>query len=486
MLTYRDGTAAEDNPSLKLHPNSFLIQLCSDGIGITNPLGPKKDKHKLTLYYFLLEDLPDFVKSMLQSIGLVGIYPTKFLSIQTNRMKFFEPIIKDLNHLQTTGLVVQTFNGQLHFAFSLFAADNLASNEIGGFQQSFNSGQFCRLCHISYKFRLIPLTEISFLPRTVTTHDAYVRQAVNLFNTRPVAGVVGESPLSKLIAFHAIKSLPNDLMHDYAEEEEIDGATLARLSYDEVRTLFPKLKDRILFTKKLDLLIKQCDNIANEQLGDGDILNQSSKQTFDTCTASQSTTLTQNLLNNPSLSSNNMNGDEFDAASNIDDEVNHDETDDLEEPQQNLPTDFAFSSLPEEIQVIIDENELMKLRGHTNHRRILLNFVFKAVATTYNLLYPKANDYFLITQALLKALNISTTDANAAIYVSTIMDESDVEQLIITMNEGIENETIHNDELITLWKKTFGYRRSFIRSHTINEILEKFPGYSYTHFVSLF
>ncbi|CAF1416102.1 unnamed protein product, partial [Adineta steineri] len=697
MLTYRDGTAAIDNPSLKLHPNSFLIQLYSDGIGITNPLGPKKDKHKLTLYYFLLEDLLDFVKSMLQSIGLVGICPTKFLSIQTNRMKFFEPIINDLNHLQTTGLVVQTFNGQLHFAFSLFAADNLASNEIGGFQQNFNSGQFCRLCHISYKFRLIPLTDISFLPRTVTTNDAYVRQAVNLFNTRPVAGVVGESPLSKLIAFHAIKSLPNDLMHDYAEgvcplivlamlkeisakrlmtynqteqkihtfsygmndqvnkpptirpthltnnniigsasqklylfklmpfifhdvidqltntldiytclreiisytcsikfrkswlmyfqsltirfqslmahhlpdliipkihfvteylrtinangpatrfwcmrfeEEEIDGATLARLPYDEVRTLFPNLKDRILFTEKRDLLIKQCDNIANEQLDDGDILNQSSKQTFDTCTALQSTTSTQDLLNNPSLSSNNMNGDEFDTASNIDDEVNHDETDDLEEPQQNLPTDFAFSSLPEEIQVIIDENKLMKLRGHTNHRRILLNFVFKAVATTYNLLYPEANDYFLITQTLLKALNISTTDANAAnewreavkqkfkngrrllqntsavvqrkkekfgkdsgrfakksealsaerksdkmIYVSTIMDESDVEQLIITMNEGIENETIHNDELITLWKKTFGYRRSFVRSHTINEILDKFPGYSYTHFM---
>ncbi|CAF1453005.1 unnamed protein product [Adineta steineri] len=236
-------------------------------------------------------------------------------------------------------------------------------------------------------------------------------------------------------------------------QEEIDGATLARLPYDEVCILFPKLKDRILFTEKRDLLIKQCNNIVNEQLDDGDILNQSSKQTFDTCTTSQAITSTQDLLNNPSLSSNSMNSDAFDAASNIDDEVNHDETDDLEEPQQNLPTDFAFSSLPEEIQVIIDENELMKLRGHTNHRRILLNFVFKAVATTYNLLYPKANDYFLITQALLKALNISTTDANAAIYVSTIMDESDVEQLIITMNEGIENETIHNDELITLWKK---------------------------------
>ncbi|CAF1499096.1 unnamed protein product [Rotaria magnacalcarata] len=47
------------------------------------------------------------------------------------------------------------------------------------------------------------------------------------------------------------------------------------------------------------------------------------------------------------------------------------------------------------------------------------------------------------------------------------------------MKEGIRNGTVHNDTLNTLWKKTFGYRRLFIRSHTTNEVLEKFPGYSY-------
>ncbi|CAF4078174.1 unnamed protein product [Rotaria sordida] len=166
MLTYRDGTGAKDNPSLKLYPNSFLIQLYSDGISVTNPISPKNDEHKLTLYYFVLEDLPDVVRSMLQSIGLVGICTIKYLSLQTNRIKYFESIVKDLNYLQTAGLTVQTFNGQLHFAFSLLAADNLASHEIGGFQRNFNSGQFCRLCHISYQFRLTLLTDISFLPHT--------------------------------------------------------------------------------------------------------------------------------------------------------------------------------------------------------------------------------------------------------------------------------------------------------------------------------
>ncbi|CAF2133813.1 unnamed protein product [Rotaria magnacalcarata] len=217
MLTYRDGTGAKDNSLLKLNPNAFLIQLYSDGIGIISPIGPKKDEHKLTLYYFVLQDLPDVVRSMLQSIGLVGICCTKYLSLETNRIKYFEPIINDLNHLQTTGLSVQSFNGQLHFVFSLLAGDNLAAHEIGGFQRNFNSGQFCRLCHISYEFRLTPLTDISFLPRRVTTHNMYVQQAVKSFNTKPVAGVVGESPLSHLIGFHPIKSLPNDLMHDFAE-----------------------------------------------------------------------------------------------------------------------------------------------------------------------------------------------------------------------------------------------------------------------------
>jgi len=66
------------------------------------------------------------------------------------------------------------------------------------------------------------------------------------------------------------------------------------------------------------------------------------------------------------------------------------------------------------------------------------------------------------------------------------MDEYDLEQLVTKMKEGIENATIDNDEMNILWKKTFGYRRLFIRSHTTNEVLEKFPGYSYPCLVNIF
>ncbi|CAF4032126.1 unnamed protein product [Rotaria sordida] len=299
--------------------------------------------------------------------------------------------------------------------------------------------------------------------------------------------------------------LPHGLDIYNVREEEIDGIMLARLPFDELRALFSKLKDRVLFTEKRDILIKEWNNTANEQLDGTNTLNECSKQTFDICSASQIIASTQDLLNDTPLFCNDMNNGTSGTTSNIDSQINEDENDDLEESQQNLPLDFAFISLPEDIQLIIDENE-----------------------------YPKASDYFLITQALLKALKIPTTDANAAnewreaikqkfknerrllqkippvvqrkkekfgkgcgrsatksqalsaerkyekmIYVSSIMDECDIEQLVTTMKEGTQNGTIHNDVLSTLWKKTFGYRRLFIRSHTTNEVLEKFPGYSY-------
>jgi hypothetical protein len=58
LLTYRDGTAAINNKSLQKNMNSFLLQLYSDEVSTTNPIGPKKDEQKLLLFYYILNDLP--------------------------------------------------------------------------------------------------------------------------------------------------------------------------------------------------------------------------------------------------------------------------------------------------------------------------------------------------------------------------------------------------------------------------------------------
>jgi hypothetical protein len=85
MFSFRDGTKGK-----KMNKQTFLIQLYVDGIGVTNPIGPKKGQHKLTLVYFTLEDIPDIFRSTLNCINLVAICHTKYLDNDIKIKKFYD------------------------------------------------------------------------------------------------------------------------------------------------------------------------------------------------------------------------------------------------------------------------------------------------------------------------------------------------------------------------------------------------------------
>ncbi|CAF2188491.1 unnamed protein product [Rotaria magnacalcarata] len=217
MYDYRHGSQAEENIILRDKPDPLLFQLYIDEIGLTNPIGAKKDTQKITMVYFQLDDLPSTVKSMLQSIGLVAMCNSNYLSTKSNKKKFFDPIVQDLNILQTRGLCIPNFASRLNFVFTVLTGDHLASNDIGGFQKSFSKGYFCRHCYMNYDERFTPLNEISHALRTTDEHDNLVKELLTLNNHTVLRGVVDDSPLSKLIGFHRVTSLPNDIMHDLHE-----------------------------------------------------------------------------------------------------------------------------------------------------------------------------------------------------------------------------------------------------------------------------
>ncbi|CAF1370806.1 unnamed protein product [Rotaria sordida] len=217
MFNYRHALHGKVHPVLKNKPDALLFQLYIDEISLTNPIGAKKDTQKITMVYFQLEDLPDIVKSMLNSIGLVAMCHSNYLSNKLNRKKFFDPIVEDLNVLQTTGVFIPTLGDYLNFAFTVLVGDHLASNDIGGFQKNFNTGEFCRHCHVNYDQKLVPLNQISHPCRMRDQHDNIVQQIINSNNNIVLRGVVDASPLANLIGFHAVISLPNDLMHDFNE-----------------------------------------------------------------------------------------------------------------------------------------------------------------------------------------------------------------------------------------------------------------------------
>lgn len=163
IISNRQCRSVKSNISNSTNSNSLLLKLYTDGIGITNPIGPKKDSNKLTSFYFLLEDLPDILRSQVNLIGLHCLTYTKNLKDKKNRDILMNVLVEDLNHLQTEGITIPCISSRIYFVFSSLSGDNLASNELGGFQKNFNSGSFCRHCFVTYERRHIPLTDISFL-----------------------------------------------------------------------------------------------------------------------------------------------------------------------------------------------------------------------------------------------------------------------------------------------------------------------------------
>lgn len=65
----------------RIDDNSLLIQLFLDDIGVTNPIGSKKDSQKLTMVYFSLEDVPDGYRSKLHFIQLLAVCKSKSLKV---------------------------------------------------------------------------------------------------------------------------------------------------------------------------------------------------------------------------------------------------------------------------------------------------------------------------------------------------------------------------------------------------------------------
>ncbi|CAF4385153.1 unnamed protein product [Rotaria sp. Silwood2] len=77
MFSFREG-----NYGARVDDQSLLIQLYADEIGLTNPIGSKKDQHKFFMIYFSLEDIPDQFRSKLDHMNLVALCNNKILKVK--------------------------------------------------------------------------------------------------------------------------------------------------------------------------------------------------------------------------------------------------------------------------------------------------------------------------------------------------------------------------------------------------------------------
>ena len=141
----RDGSAYAENIFFQENKDAFTIELYSDAVELSNPLGASKGKHKIVNVYFSLSELSKGINSKTENKFLV--LSVKNIHLKTFRQEIYKPLLEDLKKLEA-GISV---NGQVIKAgLVAHLGDNLEAHVVAGLKQSFNSGYVCRECHIQY------------------------------------------------------------------------------------------------------------------------------------------------------------------------------------------------------------------------------------------------------------------------------------------------------------------------------------------------
>ena len=148
---YCDGNRFKNHPLFSMDPYALQIFAFFDELELCNPFGTHVKKHKLAIVLFTLGNIHPKYRSSLRLIHLViaAIVPV----VEKHGLsKVLKPFVEDLNVLAEDGITVvsggveRTFRGTL----LLWLGDNLGSNTVGGFKQSFSfSLRFCRTCYVT-------------------------------------------------------------------------------------------------------------------------------------------------------------------------------------------------------------------------------------------------------------------------------------------------------------------------------------------------
>lgn len=71
--SFRSGSIYKNSEFFKTHPDSIQIQISTDDLEICNPLGSKRTLHKITVFYFTIQNVPHKYLSKLDNIYLITL-----------------------------------------------------------------------------------------------------------------------------------------------------------------------------------------------------------------------------------------------------------------------------------------------------------------------------------------------------------------------------------------------------------------------------
>lgn len=144
--TYKDindGLYFQNHPLFSQQRHALQILLYYDDFETANPLGSKKEIHKLGCVYFTLKNLPPKLNSVLMNVHLAALFYTQDL-MTYGFEEILKPQIDDLKILETKGIQLPFIEEPLFGSVIQVTGDNLALNGLLGFVESFSATHCCR------------------------------------------------------------------------------------------------------------------------------------------------------------------------------------------------------------------------------------------------------------------------------------------------------------------------------------------------------
>lgn len=198
--------------SLDINAENIKIPLTFyfDEVEVNNPLGSHKGINKIGTVYCTISCLPPEYASMLENIFLLQIHKyTDHKCFGNDRI--FHNIVQQITDLENNGLIINVCGREYKIFFSLtyIAGDNLGLNSILGFNKSFNSMYSCRICTTSKTELHKQFVENAQLIRKIEDYSEHC--------SKKIFGVQELCIFNKIPAFHLLKNLSVDPMHDLLE-----------------------------------------------------------------------------------------------------------------------------------------------------------------------------------------------------------------------------------------------------------------------------
>lgn len=173
-----DGQYVKSLPIyIQHHGNLLGIQLYMVEVELVNPLGSKKGKHKVSVFYWTLMNLPPKFRSSLRSIMLLGVLSSDLLK-QRGTAIFLKSFVSDLILLRD-GVILTVRNESLKWYGILlhFVGDIPASNFIAEFKEGVGAANLpCRSCMIIRNDLETIHLESDCILRDKISHEAQVSQ----------------------------------------------------------------------------------------------------------------------------------------------------------------------------------------------------------------------------------------------------------------------------------------------------------------------